>query len=190
MNFFFVGINWTKKEFWNIYKCSSLIRTGKTKKVLRKIPFAVLRWFGDFLLVAPCRLALHQKKVSSLLGELLKREVVLGEAEKALLESALCKMDKLREEIIRSGSCSYCLMIPFLFFFLLFICVIILICDLSVTNILELFSSSSYFVFTLTSSYPLERQSRRQIKSSSLASTNLLYCYPLISLISSNILIS
>jgi len=49
------------------------------------------------------RLALHQKKVSSLLGELLKREVVLGEAEKALLESALCKMDKFREEIIRSS---------------------------------------------------------------------------------------
>ena len=99
--------------------------------------FAVLRRFRDFLLVAPCRLALHQKKVSSLLGELLKREVVLGEAEKALLESALCKMDKFREEIIRSGSCSYCLMLPFLFFFLLFICVIILICDLSlsVTNI-------------------------------------------------------
>merc|ERR1711990_194125 len=49
------------------------------------------------------RLALHQKKVSSLLGELLKREVVLGEAEKALVESALCKMDKFREEITRSS---------------------------------------------------------------------------------------
>jgi len=49
------------------------------------------------------RLALHQKKVSSLLGKLLKREVVLGEPEKALLESAHSLMDKFREEVTRSS---------------------------------------------------------------------------------------
>jgi len=49
------------------------------------------------------RVALHQKKVSNLLGKLLKREVVLGEAEKTLLESALSQIDKFREEITRSS---------------------------------------------------------------------------------------
>ena len=59
-----------------------------------------------------------------MIGELLKREVglgelektplgepekeVLGEPEKDLLESALNQMDKFREEVARSVSCSFC----------------------------------------------------------------------------------
>ena len=50
------------------------------------------------------RLALHQKKVSSLLGNLLKREVVFDEAEKALVESALSQMEKFKEDVTRSLS--------------------------------------------------------------------------------------
>lgn len=49
------------------------------------------------------RLALHQKKVSSLLGNLLKREVVFDEAEKALVESALSQMEKFKEDVTRSS---------------------------------------------------------------------------------------
>jgi len=66
------------------------------------------------------RVALHQKKVMSMIGELLKREVglgepgknplgeqpekvALGEPEKDLLESALTQMDKFREEVARSS---------------------------------------------------------------------------------------
>ena len=48
------------------------------------------------------RFALHQKKVSSLLGNLLKREVVFDEAEKALVESALSQMEKFKEDVTRS----------------------------------------------------------------------------------------
>ena len=71
-----------------------------------------------------CRVALHQKKVMSMIGELLKREVslgepgktplgepekvALGEPEKDLLESALTQMDKFREEVARYVSCSFC----------------------------------------------------------------------------------
>ena len=74
--------------------------------------------------VPHCRVALHEKKVSSLIGKLLKREVGLSEAEKTplgepekvvlrepekdLLESALTQMDKFREEVSRSVSCSFC----------------------------------------------------------------------------------
>ena len=84
-----------------------------------------------------CRVALHQKKVSSLIGKLLKREVTLaeagktpkgkaekvtlgaaektplGEAEKDLLESTLSQMDKFREEVTRYISYSFCLVLLF-----------------------------------------------------------------------------
>jgi len=49
------------------------------------------------------RLALHQKKISSLLEKLLKREVAFGETEKDLVEEAFGLMEKLKGEVARSS---------------------------------------------------------------------------------------
>jgi len=47
--------------------------------------------------------ALHQKKISSLLGKLLKREVAFGETEKGLVDEAFGQMEKLKGEVARSS---------------------------------------------------------------------------------------
>ena len=61
------------------------------------------------------RLALHQKKISSLLGKLLKREVAFGETEKGLVDEAFGQMEKLKGEVARSLSCLFHLFISCLF---------------------------------------------------------------------------
>ena len=61
------------------------------------------------------RLALHQKKISSLLEKLLKREVTFGVAEKDLVDEAFCVMEKLKGEVARSLSCLFRLFISHLF---------------------------------------------------------------------------
>ena len=53
------------------------------------------------------RLALHQKKISSLLGKLLKREVAFGETEKGLVDEAFGQMEKLKGEVARCLCPSY-----------------------------------------------------------------------------------
>ena len=61
------------------------------------------------------RLALHQKKISSLLGKLLKREVAFGETEKDLVDEAFGLMEKLKGEVARSLSCLFLLFTSCLF---------------------------------------------------------------------------
>ena len=61
------------------------------------------------------RLALHQKKISSLLGKLLKREVAFGETEKGLVDEAFGQMEKLKGEVARSLSCLFHLFISCLY---------------------------------------------------------------------------